>query len=110
MFRNEDLEFYAEDKICFNCKHWDTASDHLVLFKGKTRHMCQCRADAVEPDAGVAVVLTDGEGNCNNHSQMWEPSASFMEEVRERMTPPEERYGLIPGEHHPFTLNPVPAA
>lgn len=110
MIRDEDLEFYDEDKICLNCKNWDTAQDKLVLYEGRARFMCQCNANAIEPDAGVAVVLTDGEGHCKNHSQMWEPSKTFMDEVRARMTPVNEINGLTPGVDFPVTLNRPSAA
>lgn len=68
-----------EDRICGNCRHWDIGDAIEIKVDGKPEPYAPCMIDAIEPDAGRAMVFLSADGNCKYHTDAFEPCAEYEE-------------------------------
>lgn len=103
------------EKICGNCAHWMCNAHggiYLIRYvneqgKETNGYFSPCAVHAVEPDAGDSIALMAKDGHCICHSDAFEPSAYYLEELAEQESEFDEAAynDVTPGRDFPGTLN-----
>lgn len=101
----------SSEKICGNCRYWDTAHTQSITIKDKdtpfglkSYRLAPCERNPIEMDAGEDGIPMLGErSHCLNHPRAaFAPSKYFLQELEERRE--RDDYGVVPGRDHPATL------